>query len=101
MKMTMHIDDALLERVINATGASSKTEAVSIALKEMDRKARLREYGKKGLGLSKAELMDAIDPAYDLMALRVAEDNIPYSGAAAAARKAVDYRKVISKKRKR
>ncbi|HWB07504.1 MAG TPA: type II toxin-antitoxin system VapB family antitoxin [Verrucomicrobiales bacterium] len=101
MKMTMHIDDDLLERVINATGAASKTEAVSIALKEMDRKARLREYTRKGLGLSRAELMEAIDPAYDLMALRVAEDNVPYSGAAAAARKAVDYRKVISKKRKR
>ena len=73
MKMTMHIDDALLENVVRLTGASSKTEAVSIALREMDRKARLREFGRKGLGLTKAELMAAVDPAYDLMALRVAD----------------------------
>jgi Arc/MetJ family transcription regulator len=73
MKMTMHIDDALLERVIRLTGASSKTEAVSIALKEMDRRARLAEFGKNGIGLTKAEMLAAVDPSYDLMAMRVAE----------------------------
>jgi len=73
MKMTMHIDDALLERVIRLTGASSKTEAVSIALKEMDRRARLAEFGKSGIGLTKAEMIAAVDPSYDLMAMRVAE----------------------------
>jgi Arc/MetJ family transcription regulator len=85
MKMTMHIDDALLENVIQLTGASSKTEAVHIALREMDRKARLREYGRKGLGLTKAELMAAVDPAYDLMALRVADGGTPSGGAEADA----------------
>lgn len=73
MKMTMHIDDDLLDRVIRLTGASSKTEAVSIALKEMDRKARLAAFGRTGLGLSRAELKAAVDPSYDMMALRVAE----------------------------
>ena len=82
MKMTMHIDDALLERVIQATGASSKTEAVSLALKEMDRRARLAEFGRKGLGLTKAELMSAFDPGYDLMALRVAEETPAPAGVA-------------------
>lgn len=104
--MTMHIDDALLERVIRLTGAASKTEAVHLALREMDRKARLAEFGRKGLGLTKAELMEAVDPSYDLMALRVAEGPAQYGGGATAApakttaRKAVDYRKSSRGKRK-
>jgi Arc/MetJ family transcription regulator len=108
MKMTMHIDDALLENVIRLTGAASKTEAVHLALKEMDRKARLREFGRKGLGLTRAELMEAVDPSYDLMALRVAEGSALYGKsevrapvAAPAARKPADYRKVIARRRKR
>lgn len=73
MKMTMHIDEGILERVMRWSGAASKTEAVDLALKEMDRKARLAEIGKKGLGLTRAELLEAVDPSYDLMALRLAE----------------------------
>ena len=73
MKMTMHIDEGILERVMKWTGAGSKTEAVDLALKEMDRKARLAEFGKTGLGLSRSELMEAVDTSYDLMALRLAE----------------------------
>lgn len=76
MKMTMHIDEGILERVMKWTGASSKTEAVDLALKEMDRKARLAEFGKTGLGLTKAELMAAVDPSYDLMARRVMESPV-------------------------
>ena len=111
MKMTMHIDDALLENVVRLTGASSKTEAVSIALKEMDRKARLREFGRKGLGLTKAELMAAVDPAYDLMALRVADGGAPagrlsdasdgsYAAPVPATRKSVRYKVTRPKRRK-
>jgi len=99
MKMTMHIDDALLESVIRLTGASSKTEAVSIALKEMDRKARLAGFGRKGIGLTKAELIAAVDPSYDLMALRVAED--ASATMAAESREPVDYRRRPRKKRLR
>ena len=73
MKMTMHIDEVLLERVINTYGFASKTEAVEMALREMDRRARLREFRKKGLGFSAEELKAAVDPAYDLMAMRVTE----------------------------
>jgi Arc/MetJ family transcription regulator len=40
MKMTRHIDDALLKRVIDTYGYKSKPEAVEIALRESDRKTR-------------------------------------------------------------
>ena len=87
MKMTMHIDEALLARVIKWTGAASKTEAVSMALHEMDRKARLAEFGRNGLGLSRAELTQAVDPAYDFVALRVAEEPLVYDTASKSAGK--------------
>jgi Arc/MetJ family transcription regulator len=73
MKMTMHIDEALLNRVIEIYGYASKTEAVEMALRELDRKARFRELGKRGMGMSPEELGDAVDANYDLNALRVAE----------------------------
>lgn len=73
MKMTMHIDEALLDRIVSMQGFASKTEAVDAALREMDRKARLREFFKKGLGLSPAELKASVDPDYDLMAFRAAK----------------------------
>ena len=73
MKMTMHIDEELLLRVMEHHEFASKTEAVDFALREIDRKAKLRAYAKTGLGLTSEELKSAVDPDYDLMALRVAE----------------------------
>jgi hypothetical protein len=61
----MHIDEALLKRVVEAYGCESKTEAVEMALREMDRKVRYREFIKNGLGLTREELMDAVVPGYD------------------------------------
>jgi|GEM_PF-550832 len=71
MKMTMHIDDGLLERVMAATGAKSKTMAVDLALREMDRKVTLTRLASEGLGLTPDELRESVDPAYDLIALRL------------------------------
>ena len=70
MKMTMHIDEALLERVMREYEFPSKTEAVEAALKELDRQMRIREFRKNGLGLTPEELENAIYPDYDPEALR-------------------------------
>lgn len=70
MKMTMHIDEALLERVKLAFGCSSKTEAVEMALKEMDRKNRFRAMVSKPGPFTAAELREAVDPAYDIPGMR-------------------------------
>lgn len=79
MKMTMHIDDGLLERVMAATGATSKTMAVDLALREMDRRAKLAKMCSEGLGLTPDELKDAIDPAYDLDDMRRRETPLTYA----------------------
>ncbi|HSA01474.1 MAG TPA: type II toxin-antitoxin system VapB family antitoxin [Candidatus Paceibacterota bacterium] len=73
MKMTLHIDDALLARVMKATGTSSKTQAVDLALREMDRRAKLVSLCSAGLGLPPDALKDAIDPAYNLKVMRQLE----------------------------
>ena len=78
MKMTMYIDDALLARVMAATGASSKTKAIDLALREMDRKAKLMKLGAAGLGLTAEELSDAVDPAYNLEEMRRGETPVHY-----------------------
>jgi Arc/MetJ family transcription regulator len=79
MKMTMHIDDGLLERVMAATGATSKTMAVDLALREMDRRAKLMKMCAEGLGLTADELHDAVDPAYDLEAMRRSDTPVRYA----------------------
>jgi hypothetical protein len=70
MKMTMHIDEELLARVMKDYEFPSKTEAVEAALREMDRQMRIREFRKNGLGLTPEELADAVYPDYDPEALR-------------------------------
>jgi hypothetical protein len=41
MKMTLNIDEELLARVVVFTGAKTKTDAIHVALGEMDRRAKL------------------------------------------------------------
>jgi Arc/MetJ family transcription regulator len=78
MKMTMYIDDELLARVMEATGTTSKTKAIDLALREMDRRAKLIKLSSAGLGLSAGELKETVDPVYDLEALRQSETPITY-----------------------
>jgi len=65
MKMTMHIDEVLLERVMVATGVTSKTKAVDLALREIDRRAELVRLAREGLGLTSEKLKGAFHPASD------------------------------------
>lgn len=76
--MTMHIDDGLLEKAVELSGAASKTAAVDFVLKEFVRRGELVKVLKAGLGLSADELRNAVDTNYDLGALRMAETAPPY-----------------------
>ncbi len=79
MKMTMHIDDDLLKRVMAATATTSKTRAIDFALREMDRRAELKRLASGGLGLSADELKEAFDPASDLDPTpRIANKTVTY-----------------------
>lgn len=78
MKMTLHIDEELLSRVMEATGTSSKTRAIDLALREMDRRAKLINLSTAGLGLGPDQLKEAVDPAYDLERMRRTERPVTY-----------------------
>ena len=65
MKMTMHIEEDLLGRVMKHLGVESKTRAVELALREVDRKAELVRLCNEGLGLTAEELRETFRPEYD------------------------------------
>jgi len=71
--MTMHIDDALLDKAMALAGVESKTSAVDLALREFVRRGALVKELGAGLNLNPAELKDVFDPAYNLETLRLAE----------------------------
>ncbi len=73
MKMTLNIDDELLDRVMKFTGAKTKTEAIDNALKEMDRRATLSALLADDFGMTSEDWKNALDPGYDLEAMRAAE----------------------------
>ncbi len=60
------------------TGAASKTMAVDLALREVDRRATLIKLASEGLGLGPDELKEEIDPAYDLVEMRRREMPVNY-----------------------
>lgn len=76
--MTLHIDDELLARVMSFTGATTKTHAIDLALREMDRRAKLVALTTEGLGLGPDELKDAVAPGYDLGEMRRKETPLFY-----------------------
>jgi hypothetical protein len=80
MKYTMNLDAGLLDRVVTMTGARTKTEAVTTALREVERRGRLIERLREGLGASEAELRDLFDPSSDPAVLRAAEERPTYHG---------------------
>ncbi len=79
MKMTMHIDETLLEEVMDKYGFETKTDAVNFALKELDRRKKLRAFMREGLGFTTEELKASVDPNYDLDGQRAAETPAKYS----------------------
>jgi Arc/MetJ family transcription regulator len=50
MKLTLNIDDALLTRVMETTGAKTKTDAIHAALAEVDRRNKLVALLAEGVG---------------------------------------------------
>lgn len=78
MRITLNLDEALLDRVVRATGAATRTEAITFALREVDRRDRLVSVLRDGMGASRDELMDMFDGESDPLTLRVAESGRPY-----------------------
>ena len=78
MKMTLHIDEHILAEVMEAHGFDTKTEAIDFALRELDRRKKLRAFVKEGMGMSSDELKDAIYDDYSPDVMMVAEEPLKY-----------------------
>jgi Arc/MetJ family transcription regulator len=82
MKMTMHIDEDVLDRVMKITGAKTKRAAVEFALNEMARRHKLKELLSQGLGLTGEQLAAEFAPgpadALDDHGWKAAEDQARY-----------------------
>ena len=78
MKITMNIDEEILERVMALSGAKTKTAAVDYALREVDRRARMLDALHKGLEIEKNLKGPAFYPGYDVLAARMAEAEATY-----------------------
>lgn len=51
MKLTLNIDDELLTRVMDTTGAKTKTDAIHAALAEVDRRHKLIALLSEDMGI--------------------------------------------------
>ena len=61
MKLTLNIDDELLTRVMETTGAKTKTEAIHAALGEVDRRNQLIALLSEDLGMTSDDWKNAFD----------------------------------------
>jgi Arc/MetJ family transcription regulator len=68
MKTTIDIDEAKLKRVMRLSGARSRKAAVDYALSCAERAGRLNRLFERAL--PDEAYRTAVDPAYDLAALR-------------------------------
>jgi hypothetical protein len=84
MKLTLNIDDDLLARVMETTGAKTKTEAIHAALAEVDRRNKLIALLEEGVG--EIDWKNAFDENSwaDQETSRVAEEPVRPGGGTAA-----------------
>jgi Arc/MetJ family transcription regulator len=71
MKMTIEIDERKLSRLMKLTGIKTKTKALNYALSAAERSAMRNKL--LSTSLAPKDLENAIDPQYDLRALRARE----------------------------
>lgn len=71
MKTTIEIDEPKLLSLMELTEIKTRKEAIDFALTEAVRQAKIKKLLETRF--TPEELADAIDPAYDLMALREKE----------------------------
>lgn len=71
MKTTIEIDEARLKKVMKLTGARTRRAAVDYALREAEKAGRIDRLVLDALPGS--DFADAVDPKYDVCAVRARE----------------------------
>ncbi len=71
MKTTVNLNGEKLLRVMKLAGLKTRREAIEFALTEAERVAKMRKLFEKPWTVE--DLKDAVDPRYDIVALRKKE----------------------------
>jgi Arc/MetJ family transcription regulator len=80
MKITLNVDPVLLRKAQEIAGTSSKTTAIDLALRDFVQRGSLLAALDDAQKLSPEEWGAAVDPNYDVIAMRVAETGATYGG---------------------
>lgn len=80
MKITLNIDPVLLRRAQEIAGTTSKTTAIDLALRDFVQRGSLLAALDDAQRLSPEDWGAALDPNYDVLAMRVAETGATYGG---------------------
>jgi Arc/MetJ family transcription regulator len=73
VKTTVELDEEKLRRVMELTGLKTRKDAIDYALSQAERAAKMARLFARPRR-SKEELKGALDPKYNLMALREREE---------------------------
>lgn len=85
MKTTIEIDEEKLDRIMSLTGIGTMKEAVDWALSEALRLATIHRVMEEPW--SAEEAREAVDPTYDLIAIRNSTTPVSYAPKKAARRR--------------
>src|SRR5260370_39204437 len=91
MKSTLNIDPVLPRKAQQIAGTTSKTTAIDLALRDFVQRGSLLAALDDAQKLSPEEWGAAVDPNYDVMAMRVAETASTYGGKNPCRRKQLTY----------
>ena len=80
MKITLNIDPVLLRRAQEIAGTTSKTTAIDLALRDFVQRGSLLAALDDAQRLSPEDWGAALDPNYDVLAMRIAETGATYGG---------------------
>ena len=80
MKITLNIDPVLLRKAQEIAGTTSKTTAIDLALRDFVQRGSLLAALDDAQKLSPEAWGAALDPNYDVLAMRVAETGATYGG---------------------
>ena len=86
MKITLIIDPVLLRKAQEIAGTTSKTTAIDLALRDFVKRGSLLAALDNAQKLSPEEWGAALDPNYDVVAMRVAKTGATYGGKARSRR---------------
>jgi Arc/MetJ family transcription regulator len=78
MKITLNVDDKLMKEALAVAGTDNKTMAIDLALRDFVKRGSLLSAIENLGSISPEDWKAALDPNYDVLAIRTAETGTMY-----------------------